>query len=122
MRTLGMGLFAVLVVLIAVTGQGYADDSLSGRWDGRPPGDGTLELYLKLKDAKIDGEGRIKRGGRKPDAIFTVSGQVEGNDVKIQTHNTKTGSTVTYKCGFENADNLKCTTAKGHETTFTKVK
>jgi hypothetical protein len=66
---------AVLVVLIAAAGQSYADDPLSGRWEGTPPGDGTLELYLKLKDAKIDGEGRIKRAGRKPDTIFTVSGQ-----------------------------------------------
>jgi hypothetical protein len=113
---------AVLVVLIVAAGQSYADDPLSGRWDGTPPGDGTLELYLKLKDAKIDGEGRIKRAGRKPDTIFTVSGQVEGKDVRIQTYNTKSGNTVTYRCGFENADNLKCTTAKGHETTFSKVK
>lgn len=122
MRTLGIGVWAVLVVLMAAAGQGYADDPVSGRWDGRPPADGTLELYLKLKEGKIDGEGRIRQGGRKKDINFTVSGQAEGNDVRIETYHTKSGATVRYRCVFENADNLKCKTPKGYETTFTKVK
>jgi hypothetical protein len=114
-----MGVSAVLVVVILTAGQGYSDDPLSGRWEGKPPRDGTLELNLNVKDGKIDGEGRIRLGGRKS-VNAAVSGSVEGNKVSFQTQFPQT--TVTYNCVWDNADALQCKTRTGYETTFTRVK
>jgi hypothetical protein len=105
----------------------YAQDSqktdygwLNGKWSGRPPAGGSLEMTLRVEGDQIRGTGVIPgpaRGRGLPD----VSGRIEGDNITISTYFPKTQTTVTYHCTAAEGD-LHCKTKNGYETVFKKFR
>ena len=93
---------------------------LSGKWEGKPPLGGTLEINMTVSPSgKIEGKGLVRGGGTKATRSY-VSGEVKGQKVFIQTDFPVTQDKVRYRCVWKERDTLECTTPIGFETTFKK--
>lgn len=92
---------------------------LSGKWEGRPPLGGRLEMDMTVSPSgKIEGKGLVREGGLKATRSY-VSGEVEGQKVFIQTDFPMSQQDrVRYRCVWKERDTLECTTPKGFQTTF----
>jgi hypothetical protein len=119
-------LFCALLFPAVVFGLGHAADApgaanLIGRWSGEPPMGGALEIDVtKVENGKITATGRIssKGGGERP----TVSGDVKGQKVTLETRFGGGKTKVVYRCELPKKDEMPCTTAAGKKTTFVRVK
>jgi hypothetical protein len=64
-----------------------AYDWLNGKWYGRAPGGGELELQLRvLNGNEITGHSRIPRAGAKRDVTKSISGSVDGDKVRLELY------------------------------------
>ena len=121
-------LFNVLFLILssaftfAASEEQLGNSSLNGKWEGRPPLGGELEMTLTVeKDNQIRGTAVIPGGGKKG-AHPQVTGTVNGNQVTLETFfpSAMPQSLVHYDCTLAN-DALQCKTKSGYKTTFKKV-
>jgi hypothetical protein len=122
------GAVLVFCLILSLTGLGYSQDIqntdyswLNGKWSGRPPLGGDLQMTLKVEGQKISGTGMIPTAQGR--AVTDVSGGIDRNNITISTYFPPPYGgqvTVIYHCrALEGA--LNCTTGKGFKTVFRKL-
>jgi hypothetical protein len=101
-----------------------ASDWLNGKWEGRPPAGGELQMTLRVENGnQVRGLGINPSGGRRSAGEPYITGSVIGKKVLLDTTfpMVRGGETkVHYDCTFTEG-NLHCRTRSGYETTFKKL-
>jgi hypothetical protein len=96
---------------------------LNGKWAGRPPAGGEMEMTLTVENGnQIRGQGLVPGGGRRSAVHPFITGTVNDDKVTLETRfpMSPSQSTVNYSCTFrENV--LHCRARSGYETTFKKL-
>jgi hypothetical protein len=94
---------------------------LNGKWSGRPPAGGDLQMTLRVENGnQIRGEGLVPGGGRRSAVHPHITGIVTGDKVTFDTNFPLSQTTVHYNC--THADGvLQCKTKSSYETTFKKL-
>ena len=97
---------------------------LNGKWEGAPPGGGTMQMELKMdKGNQVKGSGHIVQPGSKRQTTRQIEGTVNGNKVDLEFFGAN--GTVKYVLTF--GDGALHGTGNGPnqpgpvETTFKKI-